>query len=207
MISVHGDDQGLVLPFEVAPVQIVVIPILYKGKEEAVMESCRKLAEKLKAFRVVLDEGEDRPGAKYYKWELKGVPIRFEIGPRDAEKGVAVASFRDEKRKFEVPLDEIDEKKVLEWAGELKQRLRMAAAEKMAEKVKFVKDPGEIEGWNGVVAVHLCSNVDCGQGLEEHGKSLLGWFEEIPDWLDLEPAGECVVCGSEGRLAALAKTY
>jgi len=207
LISIHGDDNGLVLPFEVAPVQIVIIPILYKGREEEVMEACRKLAERLKGFRVVLDDGEERPGAKYYKWELKGVPIRFEVGPRDVERGVAVVSFRDEKRKFEVPLESITGEIIHRWAAEFKQRLRSVATARMAEKVKFVENTGEIADWMGVVSLYLCSNKDCGHHIEEYGKSLLGWLEEVPDWLDLEPTGKCIVCNGEGRLAVLARTY
>ncbi len=209
LISIHGDDQGLVLPFEVAPVQIVVIPILYKGKEEKVMETCRKLVEKLKSFRVVLDDGDERPGAKYYKWELKGVPVRFEVGPRDAEKQVAVASFRDEKKKFEVPIDEISDELLMKWAEELRNRMFRSAAERSAEKIRYVESLRELEEvvGRGVAIFHLCQNRDCGHAVEDSGGSLLGWFEEIPNWIECKAEGSCIVCGSNGRLAALAKTY
>lgn len=208
LISIHGDDHGLILPFEVSPVQIVIIPIIYKGKEEAVMDECKKLAEKLNSFRVILDDGEERPGAKYYKWELKGVPIRFEIGPRDIERGVAVVSFRDEKRKFEVPLDKVNERLIEQWAEEIRGRLFSSAASRILEKIKVVKSVDKLQEWvkRGVAVFHLCKNEDCGQSLEEYG-SLLGWFEEVPDWIEIESEGECIVCGERGRAAALARTY
>jgi len=207
LISIHGDDQGLVLPFEVAPTQIVIIPIFYKGKEEIVREACERLAEKLKSFRVVFDDGEERPGAKYYKWELKGVPVRFEIGPRDAERNVALVSFRDEKRKFEISLNEVNEELILKWAEELRVRLRNRAVQNMLEKVKYVSVPEEISKVNGVAVAHLCSNEDCSRVLEEYGKDVLGWFEDLPEWMKLDKTGKCIVCGAEGRLAALARTY
>ncbi len=209
LISIHGDDVGLVLPFEVAPIQIVVVPILYKGKEESVMNACKRLLEKLSNFRVVFDDSEDRPGAKYYKWELKGVPIRFEIGPKEAESGEVVVSFRDEKKKFSVPMDDISDETILKWAEEMKKRLRAAAEQRMASQVKFFDSTDGIADWigKGVAIFHLCENRECGEAVEEFGGSLLGWFEEIPEWIEAESEGRCVLCGNAGKLAAMAKTY
>ncbi len=209
LISIHGDDLGLVLPFEIAPIQIVIIPILYKGKEEEVMAACKKLFEKVSNFRAVLDDSEDRPGAKYYKWELKGVPLRFEIGPKEVESGEVVVSFRDEKKKFKVKMDEISEDLIKEWGEEMRNRLRVRAESAMSEKFRFFETTDGISEWigKGVAMVHLCDNRECGEALEEFGGSLLGWFEEIPKWIDAEPEGRCILCGNAGRLAAIAKTY
>ncbi len=209
LISIHGDDNGLVLPFEVAPVQIVIIPIPYRGKEGAVAKACRELAERLRSFRTVLDEGEERPGAKYYKWELKGVPIRFEIGPREAESGEVVVSFRDERKKFSVSLDDISDDVVLKWAEEMRSRLRGSAEDRARNMVRFYASIEEFGEWErkGVAVFHLCEDRDCGEKVEEFGGSLLGWFEEYPEWLDYPAEGECLVCGRAGRLAAAARTY
>jgi len=82
LISVHGDGKGLVLPWEVAPVQVVIVPILL-GDKEKVLEVCRDLQGLLAeaGVRVKLDTSDERPGAKFYKWEMKGVPLRLEVGP------------------------------------------------------------------------------------------------------------------------------
>jgi prolyl-tRNA synthetase len=209
LISIHGDDIGLVLPFEVAPIQIVVIPILYKGKEDAVMEACRSLLDRLRDFRVVFDDSEDRPGAKYYKWELKGVPLRFEVGPREAESNKVVVSFRDEKKKFEVDINEIQGGKILEWAEEYHERLRKRAYERMFSKIKILENMNEVSDAleNRVAVFYLCNNPDCGHYLEEMGADILGWFEEIPEGLEVSERGECIVCGSPGKLSAMARTY
>jgi prolyl-tRNA synthetase len=213
LISIHGDDLGLILPFEVAPIQIVIIPILYKGKEESVVEQSKALFERLKGygFRVVLDDSDERPGAKYYKWELKGVPIRMEIGPKEAESKAVVVSFRDEKKKFSVAVDDITKVKIEEWAKELKERLRNRAIENMKPKVRFFENIDELADWiekRGVGLIYHCGSVECGEMLEENVKgSVLGRFEEIPDWLNLEPQGKCIVCGKEGYLTGVAKTY
>ena len=209
LLSIHGDDLGLVLPFEVSPIQIVIIPILYKGKEKKVMEISRAVLNELKNFRVVLDDSEDRPGAKYYKWELKGVPIRIEIGPKEAEENSVVVSFRDERKKFKVSIDEINDDLIIQWAMEFKERIRDKAVGWMKEKVKYFDELNDLAEWvrNGVGLTHLCNNLDCGERIEEDVKgSVLGWFEEL-DWIYAEIDGECIICGGKGKLVAIAKTY
>jgi len=214
LISIHGDDLGLVLPFEVAPVQVVIIPIPYKGKEEAVERASKSLFDKIREFgyRVVLDDSDERPGAKYYKWELKGVPIRFEIGPKEAENGTVVVSFRDEKRKFSIRFEEVTKERIEEWAKALKERLWKRAVEFMRGRVKFFDNLDDLAGWieeRGVGVIYLCESSECGETVEESVKgSVLGRFEEIPEWMDrLEYRGKCVVCGGEGYLTGVAKTY
>ncbi len=214
LISIHGDDLGLILPFEVAPIQIVIIPIPYKGKEAQVEELSRRLFEKLKGYgyRVLLDESDERPGAKYYKWELKGVPIRFEIGPKEAEAGTVVVSFRDEKKKFSLSFEEVTKERIEGWAKELKERLRNRAIEMAKSKIRFFERLEDLADWieqRGVGLVYLCGSTECGEVVEERAKgSVLGRFEEIPDWLgDFEYRGCCIVCGGEGYLTGVAKTY
>ncbi len=214
LIGIHGDDLGLILPFEVAPIQIVIIPILYKGKEGQVEELSRKLFDKLKAYgyRVELDISDERPGAKYYKWELKGVPIRFEIGPKEAESNSVVVSFRDEKKKFSLGFEEITKEKVEEWAREFKNRLRNRAVEMAKSKIRFFDDLKDLADWieqRGVGLIYLCGSTECGETVEENAKgSVLGRFEEIPEWLEgFEHKGKCIVCGGDGYLTGVAKTY
>lgn len=102
LLLVHGDDRGAVLPPKIAPVQVVIIPILFKGKEQPVMKACRDLAKSLRnsGVRVEFDSREEyTAGWKFNHWELKGVPLRLEVGPRDIEKGQAVVVRRDTGKK------------------------------------------------------------------------------------------------------------
>ena len=116
MIAYLGDDNGLVLPFDLAPVQIVIIPILFKGKEEPILAKAKEIFEILKdKYTVKLDESDESAGSKFYYWELRGVPIRIEIGPRDIEKGQLVIIKRHDSKKFIVKEKEL-EKKVNEIA-------------------------------------------------------------------------------------------
>ncbi len=209
LIAIHGDDLGLVLPFDVAPIQIVLIPVLYKDKEKEVLDFCKEVVERIKRFRYVLDLGEERPGAKYYKWELKGVPIRFEIGPKEAENRNIVVSFRDERKKFSVPLEEISEERIRSWGEEMRNRLRNRAVEFIKGKLKFARSLSEIEEYakSSVVLLYLCKEKSCGEQVENRGGKLLGWLKELPNFLNFGMGGECIVCGGKGTLAVASRSY
>jgi len=105
IIACHGDQKGLILPPQIAPIQVVIVPIFKNEDQKAlVLKKAFELENILKqaGVRVFVDQKEDTPGAKYYHWELKGVPLRLELGPRDIEQNVATASLRtrDKKQAF-----------------------------------------------------------------------------------------------------------
>jgi prolyl-tRNA synthetase len=110
LIGVHGDNKGLILPPEVSPLQVVIIPIIFKGKEQGVLEASKTLHENLlqEGLRSHVDDREITPGNKYYDWELKGVPLRIEIGPRDVEKNELIMVRRDSSKKKSVPLKDAE---------------------------------------------------------------------------------------------------
>lgn len=106
VIMVHGDDNGLVLPPYLAPIQAVIVPV--RMQTPGVLEACKKLYEEIKAqgIRVKLDDDENRtPGWKFAQYEMKGVPLRIEIGPRDLEKGEALLTTRVDNKKETVKID------------------------------------------------------------------------------------------------------
>ncbi|MEM2185715.1 MAG: proline--tRNA ligase [Thermofilaceae archaeon] len=97
LIAIHGDEKGLILPFDVAPVQIVIIPIYYGKEREAVLQKCKRIEEALKeaGYRVHIDLRERTPGWKFNDWELRGVPVRVEVGRREVEEGYVTVFRRD----------------------------------------------------------------------------------------------------------------
>ena len=105
IIMTHGDKRGLVMPPVVAPVQAAIVPIA--AKKEGVIEACRALRDKLAAagIRVLLDDSENSPGWKFNEWEMKGVPVRIELGPRDLEAGKCLLARRDTLEKTECALE------------------------------------------------------------------------------------------------------
>ena len=97
VVMVHGDEKGLIIPPMIAPIQVVIVPILKKGSENIVLEEAQRIKADLetKGIRVHLDDDTQKtPGAKFYHWELKGVPVRIEIGPRDVENNTVMISDR-----------------------------------------------------------------------------------------------------------------
>src|SRR5215203_3761917 len=107
VIMTHGDDSGLVLPPRVAPYQVVIVPIGRENWRETVLPRAQDLQRQLRqaGVRVTLDERDERPGWKFSEWELRGVPLRLEIGPRDIEKSQVLLARRDTREKIAAPMD------------------------------------------------------------------------------------------------------
>lgn len=207
LISIHGDDRGLVFPPEVAPIQVVVIPILY-GKSDEITKACRNAADRLreKGIRAVLDESDERPGAKYYRWEMKGVPLRVEIGPRDLKNNAATLVRRDAGIKENVSLDDI--------AEEVKKRfedIRESLLEKAQSHLKErIFDCGTLEEVKdkipeGIARIPWCGERECGLAMEEAvGAGILG----VPEDELGRGKGNCPVCGKEtASMSIMARTY
>src|SRR5207237_8968735 len=111
-IMVHGDDSGLVLPPRVAPYQVVIVPIGRDNWRETVLPRALEIRDALAGagIRVVVDERDERPGWKFAEWELRGVPLRLEIGPKDIEKSQVVIVRRDTREKMPLPIDGLTSK-------------------------------------------------------------------------------------------------
>ncbi|MFW5704217.1 MAG: proline--tRNA ligase [Nanoarchaeota archaeon] len=110
MIMIHSDNKGLILPPKVATNKVVLIPLLFKGKEEIVLKKSQEIAKKLESFNPILDDDtKDSPGFKFNKWEMQGIPVRIELGPRDLEAGVATISIRDHDEKKQVKIEKLKE--------------------------------------------------------------------------------------------------
>ncbi len=211
LISIHGDDHGLVLPSRVAPIQVVVIPIVYKGKEELILNTCKDVAGELEkaGLRVRLDDRKDEtPGSKYYTWELKGVPVRVEIGPRDIEKGTVVLVRRDSLEKQTVERGRLAEevKLLLDKVDEsLKGNAKRWLDERVLKKSNMEDAKGALESLGGIVELPWCGKVECGQDLEvKLDARVLG--TPYPD--EGSPTGFCVNCGTKAnRIIRVGRSY
>lgn len=203
LVSAHGDNNGLVLPWSVAPVQVVIVPIIFKDKDrDEVIRVCRSLHEQLAdaGVRVKTDDGDERPGSKFYKWELHGVPIRIEVGPRDIKQGVAVLARRDGK-KVTVAKKELKDA-VFEQAEGLQAAMQAAAREFMESRIKDCTTVEEARDQTegGMARVGWCGSEDCGHRLEDKiGVSMLGepWKPEKTF------EGRCLICGAETEKCVL----
>lgn len=167
LVGIHGDNKGLVLPPGVAPIQVVIIPIIFKGKEKLVLETCNDLCKKLKNedIRVHIDDRDITPGNKYYDWELKGVPLRIEIGPRDLEKKEIVLVRRDTNEKKSVLINE-SVKTVKEHLDKISKHLYDNAKKLLEENIHRVKTEEEAKKLKGIVELPWCGNKDCALQIE-----------------------------------------
>jgi len=202
MLAAHGDDNGAVLPPAIAPIQVVVIPIPSKGMEKQITKTCQDVASKLKKanISVELDSRSDlTPGAKYYYWELRGVPIRIEIGPRDMRQKEVTIVRRDTLEKQTCKTDKLVavvkktmktmtrdmREKAWQWMNEHVYRV-----DKLEEANRLLKKRA------GIVEVPWCGNEDCGHKLEEEVNArVLG----TPVDLKEKVVGNCVVCGKKAK--------
>lgn len=205
LIGVHGDNKGLIMPPEVAPLQVVIIPIIFKGKEQAVLHTCSTVYENLckTGIRAHLDDREITPGNKYYDWELKGVPLRIEIGPKDIEKNALTMVRRDNGLKKSLPL--MDAVKTIQTELQSLETTLYTNAEKLLkENMHSMLTVEEAAQKTGIVALPWCGNKDCALEIENvlEGNTL---GEPI------ENAGcqeHCPVCGSPAKTwMRYAKSY
>ncbi len=203
IIMTHGDDNGLVLPPAVAPVQVVIVPVAQH--KEGVLEKANELYEKLKAkgIRVKLDDSDNSPGWKFAEYEMKGVPVRIEIGPKDIENGQCVAVTRHNREKTFIELDgELEEfaKKVSEKLEEVRTGLYNIAYENrknhtydctsIDEIINVLKEKGD-----GFVRAMWCGNEEC----EDKVKELTGVGSRCIPFEQETLSDKCVCCGRPAK--------
>lgn len=204
MVMSHSDDQGLVIPPKLAPLPVVIVPIWRSDEEmETVLARAREFtADWDKLFFKIDDRDNIKPGRKFNEWELKGIPIRIEIGPRDCENDEVVVVRRDTGEKVAMPMEGLLPK--LETLLETIQDDLLANARKRMEDNTHIandfKEYKKAVKTGGFYKIHWCGRNDCENYIQERSKSTIRC---IP--LDAEPEeGECIVCQkpSERRVIA-----
>ncbi len=196
IIMTHGDDNGLALPPRVAPIQAVVIPVA--AHKPGVMDAAAALRDRLKdaGIRVKLDDSDNSPGWKFAEYEMKGVPLRVEIGPKDMEKEQCVAARRDTGEKAFVPLAELDEtvKRLLDaihdnmYAMALKNREDNTFDIHSPEEAKAIAD-----GKGGFLRSKWCGSLECELAMKERA----GVSSRCMPLEQSGTEGVCPVCGKK----------
>ena len=179
LIMTHGDNKGLVLPPRVAPIQVVIVPIVKEdANNEAVIVAARDLAQELatQGIRVMLDESTNKtPGAKFYHWEMKGVPVRIEIGPRDVAQGQAVLVDRLTATKNIMQLAEIASS-IPQMLKKIQQNMLERAREHTKSiwyrQAKLTDFAQQLEEKSGFYQTSWCGKPECEQKLKEHKASI-----------------------------------
>ncbi len=209
LIMVHGDDIGMCLPPEFAPIQVVIVPIPYKDVQAPIEQTCTEIYERLKqaGLRVELDLRDLRPGNKYYYWERRGVPLRIELGPTDHANQRVTAVRRDTGERIHVPLDRVAER-VPQLLREIETSMRRRAWEEFRKRIKTIASVDELQNAihnRNVGRVPWCGNEKCGLEIEERVEgSVLG--EEL--FTEAPKNRSCVVCFQQAnKWLVVARTY
>jgi prolyl-tRNA synthetase len=209
LISMHGDDKGLILPPAVATLQAVVVPITIGKRHDDVMAAAEKLKMDLEAagFRVNLDTRDMRPGAKYYWWELRGVPLRLELGPRDLDSGNAMAVKRGGgKTTISLATAADDVTRVL---GEITEEIRAKAEEHTKSHLCTVDSMDALNSAlneGKVAVVHWCRERGCGDAIEEKANSSLLGTDVRSEYVEATD-GPCIICKKPGKATLVGRTY
>ncbi len=209
IIAQHGDDHGLVLPPIIAPTQVVIIPIPFKGQEKQIYEYAAKVKEMLsQKWRTVLDDREDiTPGEKFYHWELLGPPIRIEIGPREVAESSVTISRRDTLERTKVQLDKLTDK-VAELMDAIASNLLERSRRMMMSLISDAKDIDEIKRIlkdRRIARIEWCGKIECAEKLRDEVKGeIRGERYDIAEM----PEGNCVICGEKAKYVVyVARAY
>ncbi|MBD3255523.1 MAG: proline--tRNA ligase [Candidatus Lokiarchaeota archaeon] len=212
MIAYLGDDNGLILPFDLAPVQVVIVPILIKNKEGIVLKKCKELIKRLEdRFLCKFDDSDDSPGSKFYYWEMKGVPFRIEIGPRDIQKDQVVIVRRYDGKKLFIKESDLEEK-LNELANSYTEEIKTMKLLDFEQQVEicYEKDSAQEAIENGkIVCCGFCSidmkGYRCAETVE---KDIGGEIRGKRVDHEKHDFASCIICGEPATCTVyIAKSY
>ena len=197
IIMVHGDNSGLVLPPKIAPIQVAIIPI--QQKKEGVLDKAYELKEVLsKNFKVKVDDTDKSPGWKFSEQEMRGIPVRVEIGPKDIEANKCVVVRRDNREKYEVSLDELETKlgEILDtMQKEMYERAKAHRDEHTYEAKNYEEFKDTIANKPGFVKAMWCGDMACEDKIKEETTATSRCIPFKQEHI----ADTCVCCGKPAK--------
>jgi prolyl-tRNA synthetase len=207
----HGDDGGLILPPRIAPYQVVIVPIMKGASRDAVLARAAEIRDSLTArgVRVMLDDRDTQtPGWKYNEWEMRGVPLRMEIGPKDLEKSQVVLARRDTREKSFVPMDGLTAH-VEQMLAAIQQALFDRAIAFRTEHTTRTESYAEfrdiMEGRPGFVVSPWCGSTACEAEIKTETQATI---RNIPFTESSVSGKTCIKCGKAATVTAwFAKSY
>ena len=209
ILAMHGDDNGLILPYTLAPVQVVVVSFKGEGVSEAVDKIRAELLSEY--IDVKVDDSDKRPGEKFFFWEMKGVPFRVEIGEKELEKGEVTIFIRDIKEKISVKIENLSES-IKNLGAEYDERLISRADEFFNDKVVDCANKADIKkalDSRKIARFSFCSSekegAECAEFIEKELQArVMGTRAD----LDEKASGKCCVCGKKATTVVYAgKSY
>jgi prolyl-tRNA synthetase len=214
VIMTHGDDGGLILPPRVAPYQVVIIPIPRGNWKETIVPKAREIRDQLvgRGIRVMIDDRDSQtPGWKYNEWEMRGVPLRMEIGPKDLDKNQAMLVRRDTGEKGPVSLDTIGED-VSDLLARIQLDMLATARDRLDRNsirgaIDYNRFKEVMEGEGAFVYAGWCGDPACETRIKEETKATI---RVLPDeeFRSAEAPARCLLCNRPAKEEAVwAKSY
>ena len=211
VIMTHGDDSGLILPPKIAPYQVVIVPIPRGNWQETVLPKCQEIRDQLAAagIRVKLDADESQtPGWKFSEYEMRGVPVRLEIGPKDIEKSSVFCARRDTRAKASMPMAGLPDA-IKALLDEIQQNLLTKAKQFRDEHTSSTDSYEEfksiMEGRPGFVISPWCESAQCEAEIKAETQATI---RNIPAGYEKAPGKPCIKCGKPATVSAwFAKAY
>lgn len=206
VIMVHGDDSGLILPPRVAPVQVIIVPVAQH--KEGVLEKAEELRKAISAYaRVKVDASDKKPGWKFNEYEMKGVPLRLEVGPKDIENGQVVLVRRDTREKLFVPMADLATE-IPRLLDALHADLYEKALQRMTDMTSTATTKEELreaaDTKPGFIKAMWCGKLAC----EEHIKEEYGLSSRCMPFEGEAVATTCIACGEKAeKLVYWGKAY
>jgi prolyl-tRNA synthetase len=205
LVMAHGDDRGLILPPKIAPIKVVIVPIYKNESKEAMLAECKKIERELHMLQTKLDDRDEySPGWKFNEWEMKGIPIRLELGPKDMEKGQVMLVRRDTGEKMAVPRHGLDVK-VASLLEQIQKDMFRKAKDRLDSSIKPAKDFSELKKLiedRKLVKAGWCGSEECEEKVKSENGATIRVVEEA------DHKGKCAVCGKpEKHTAYFAKAY
>lgn len=206
VISTHGDDSGLIIPPNIAPVQVLILPIFKESNKEKVLEKAEEIRSKLKNFRTELNDTETSVGSKFYDSELKGIPLRIEFGEKELKEKKLTLFFRNTKKKISINEKDI-EKEIKKSLDKIQEEMLEKSKEELNEKIKEVSEKEkvlEIVNKGNIAKIYWCESGECFDQAKKLGEGL-DLFGSDPE---KHKEGKCIICGKKTTTKAyIANSY
>jgi len=210
VIMLHGDNKGLIWPFKISPIQIAIVPIFKKDNKEKIMEKVKKIKNKLENYRIFIDLRDERPGWKFNDLEMKGIPLRIELGEKDLTNNEVTVFVRATNEKFKVKINELD-KKIKELIDYHEKKLGERIENFFKNRIIIIDNPNEerikeLIEQKKVIKMPFCGDENCVKKLKEKIEGLDCRGYEI-DFETLEAKkeelerikGKRCICGKEAK--------
>jgi len=206
MLAIHGDDKGVILPPKIASNKVVVVPILFKKDNEKILKAGKGIHNKLKKFGAIFDDREDySAGWKFNEWELKGIPIRLEIGPKDVAKKQVVLVRRDTGEKKFVKISKINEE-ITGTLNDIQDNLFEKAKKFLESSITNVKNVNDLKkavSSGKIGKANWCGSAECEENIKDKTSA-----KSLNSEIDGKASGKCFACEAKAKfITYFGKSY